>query len=192
MWAQKHPDWEVVLWGDEDLDWLENRRLYDEAEQYVPNDAVGQFRSDIARYEILFLHGGVYIDMDTEPLKPIDDLISVPLFAVWEVEGTWIANGIMGSEAGNDFMRKAVERLPRSCEKHRGRPATYLSGPRYITALYGDFSPDMTIYPTEYFLPYLHSDIVRGSNPELEEYPNSYAVHHWNHRRSIRGMQWER
>lgn len=191
-WSELHPDWEVVVWGDEDLDWLKNRSLYDKAEQYVPKDAVGQFRSDVARYEILNKHGGVYIDFDTEPLKPIDPLIGVGAFATWEEEGKYITNAVMGAEQGHPFMKLLIDSLPASARRYKGKPATYVSGPRLLSRLYFDFAPDLTVYPKEYFLPYLYSDISKDSRPERGSYPNSYGVHHWNHRRTLRGLEYDK
>jgi mannosyltransferase OCH1-like enzyme len=73
-WKDLHPNWEVKLWTDED-----NRRLVTD---YFPwllsvydNFPKNIMRADTARYLYLHLHGGVYVDLDFEPLKPIDDLI---------------------------------------------------------------------------------------------------------------------
>ena len=68
-WLANHPDWEYYLWTDADIAalGLENREFYDTSNNY------GE-RSDIARYEILYRFGGVYVDVDYECLKPLDKL----------------------------------------------------------------------------------------------------------------------
>ena len=33
-------------------------------------------RADVLRYEILRRHGGVYVDVDVECLRPLDDLLT--------------------------------------------------------------------------------------------------------------------
>ncbi len=68
-----HPDWEHRLWTDAD-----NRNLimktfpwflktYDNYKHTIE-------RVDAVRYFILLHYGGVYIDLDMECLKPVDDL----------------------------------------------------------------------------------------------------------------------
>jgi mannosyltransferase OCH1-like enzyme len=109
------------LWTDEDFadGWLDNQDLFDKAEQYAPGHAVGQFRSDVARYEILYRFGGVYADCDVEPLKPFDDLLGVEAFAGWESEGTFVGNTIIGGVPGARFwgeMVRAVAGSARSKE----------------------------------------------------------------------------
>ena len=56
-WMQNHPGWEFRLWTDADIEafGLTNKRLYDETPNYGA-------KSDIARYEILYRIGGLYVD----------------------------------------------------------------------------------------------------------------------------------
>ncbi|KAF0698402.1 Aste57867_10970 [Aphanomyces stellatus] len=66
-WGALHPDWEYTLWTERDLgQWtLTNQMAFDAATNY------GE-KSDIWRYEILERHGGVYVDIDFECLRPLD------------------------------------------------------------------------------------------------------------------------
>lgn len=68
-WKKFHPGWEFRLWTDED-----NRRLverdYTAFLQLYDSYAYPVQKADFAR--ILYLHkfGGVYADLDLEPLRP--------------------------------------------------------------------------------------------------------------------------
>ena len=75
-------------------EFLTNQQLYDDAEVYVSERYAGQLRSDLARYDILWRYGGVYVDCDLEALRPIDDLLDVPGFAGWETDGVWVNNAM--------------------------------------------------------------------------------------------------
>jgi len=185
-WQELHPDWEYRLWGDNDFGWLENQDLFDNAEQYVPADAVGQFRSDVARYEILGKYGGLYADCDCEPLRSHDDLMNARLFAGWEVEGQYVANTIIGSVPGHPIWGDMIKAVASSAKSNKGRPATWVSGPRVFTPIIQKHR-DATILPTKYFFPYLYSEVTQGRHPEERDYRGSYSVHHWNHRRELRG-----
>lgn len=181
-WRRLHPGWGYRLWGDDDLGWLENREVFDQARRIVPGHAVGQFRADVARYELLWHYGGVYVDLDFEPRLPIDDLLDGGPFAVEEAPG-YLANGLIGVPPGHPAMRRAIDRLPRSCRTRAGQSAARVSGPAFFTAL---LQPDeFRALPREWFLPYSWADVDRGE-PDYDP-EGCYAVHHWRHRRALRG-----
>lgn len=73
-WRRAHPRWDVQIWDDARVEaaGLENAAAFRNAPNW------GE-KSDIARYEILFRHGGVYVDCDMVCLAPIDPLIEVRL-----------------------------------------------------------------------------------------------------------------
>ena len=67
-WMKNHPEYEYFLWDETKILKLDliNRNQFKRA----INPAV---KSDIARYEILYKFGGIYVDTDFESLKKIDD-----------------------------------------------------------------------------------------------------------------------
>lgn len=68
-WRKFHPLWEIKLW-DEKAILKENflsQDLYNQAESYAE-------KADIARYEILYKYGGLYVDADYECLASFDEL----------------------------------------------------------------------------------------------------------------------
>lgn len=184
-WARHHPGWDIHLWTDGNLPKLANQRLYDAAADYVPPENIGQFRADIARYELLWRFGGVYVDIDFEALKPIDRLLDgVDCFAAWEIQDRWIANGFMGCVPKHPFVGRLIGELPASVERLRGNRPNRSSGPQYLTRLYRQDPTQMTVFPTWLFYPYLYSDIgtVKAEPPWPTE---CVAVHHWWNRRRM-------
>lgn len=177
-WEKHHPGWEHRLWTDDNMPALRNQHLYDQAETIAPNN-VGQFRADIARYELLGAHGGVYIDCDFECLRPIDELLDgVSCFAAWEETGRWVNNAIMGCTLGHTLMSTLVARLPRNVKLRRGARPNILSGPQFLTPLIAGHG--VTVFDKDLFYPYLWNELERGD----EQFPDAYAVHHWNNRRT--------
>ncbi|MDA4846017.1 glycosyltransferase [Hoeflea poritis] len=63
-WKRLNPDWEYRLWTDEDLDELVGKHFPEFLEQFrgYPNPVQ---RADAGRYMLLYIHGGVYADLDT-------------------------------------------------------------------------------------------------------------------------------
>ena len=185
-WEQLHPGWSIRLWTDKDFEsgWLKNQNLFDRAEEFVPPDAVGQFRSDVARYEILHRFGGVYADCDVEPLQPLDPLLQVEAFAGWEQTNMFVGNTVIGGVVGAPFWGDMIGKVAGSARANKGRAATWLSGPRVVTSLRSESSALLTVYPQHFFFPYSYKDLAAA--PELKAYPESYAVHHWGHQRELK------
>lgn len=179
-WVKVHPGWEHHIWGNGDLDWLENQELYDFAEAITRDH--GQFRSDVARYEILHRYGGVYIDCDFEALAPIDELlIGVDCFAAWETDDVWVGNAILGSVPGHPFLADLIDGLPANVRSHRGKRPTVLSGPQYLTPIAKRHG--ITLLPSSQVYPYNWNELDRAG----ERFPGAYAIHRWENKRKQSG-----
>jgi mannosyltransferase OCH1-like enzyme len=185
-WGRLHPDWEIRLWRDGDLPKLRNRALFDQAKRFVPAANVGQFRADVARYELLWRFGGVYVDVDFEALKPIDDLLGgVGCFAAWEVQDRWVNNAVMGAMPGHPFVWRLIDKLTESVVRRPGQTPNLLSGPHYLTRLYRRHPQGVTVFDQRLFYPYLYSDLdTPKSEPPWPD--DAYAVHHWSNQRRKR------
>lgn len=187
-WFLMHHEWEWTTWTDGDFGWLQNQDLFDHAEEFVGPDEVGQFRADVARIEILHRYGGVYVDCDMEARKPFDPLLEVGCFAGFEdPAGRWVNNAVLGAEPGHPFLAALIEALPGSVERARKagiRRPNRFSGPQFVTPIWRKrFRDQVTVHPHSYFYPYSYRELDRRG----EEFPDAYAVHHWNHRRQTRG-----
>lgn len=181
-WRAVHPTWRHVLWTESQLDWLTNQDLFDDAEQVTSH--VGQFRADVARLEILYRYGGLYVDCDMEALRPLDDLMDAELLVGRECD-RWINNAVMGAVPGHPALAKAIERLPVHVRRNRHRPGVrpnVLSGPQFLTPILAG-RDDVTVVPAEVFYPYRWDELDRGS----EDFTDSYAVHHWDNARKRKG-----
>ena len=162
QWEEMNPEWEYKLWGEEELqslDCFKNR---------------GRFRhhaffSDYARLEIVASHGGIYIDADFEPLKPLAELLLL-------VEGNSFmgrpmasaihcANGFMGSVQDNRYFQSAYQRLLEHGPAHRAGPQFYQKEIGY---------EGMVILPPVVLYPYYVGQRVPESYPA-----ETIAVHHW-------------
>lgn len=106
-----HPKWEYKLWTDEDVDsfpWV-NKDLF------LKTKNPGA-KSDIWRYEILNLYGGVYLDVDFIMLKPLDLIHqSYSFYSSFLVKDknskVVIANGVFGSTAHHPILQDIVHQI---------------------------------------------------------------------------------
>ena len=188
-WVKLHPDWDWKFYDDRPIQMgyliLQNRDLFDQAHKISPK-AVAQFKSDVLRYELLYQFGGVWVDVDIKPQKPIDELCRIAelssdsCWACWEEPDRWVSNAILASSKGNPLMGKLIEDLPGNVAKYGPMVGnTVKSGPQFITPYALDYE-NFTAYPREYFFPYLWNELHR----ENEAFPNAFGIHRWNNRRS--------
>lgn len=184
-WERLHPTWAHRLWTEDNLPELVNADVFDRAETIAPGHE-GQLRADVARYEILYRFGGVYVDADLEALRPIDELLDGrSCFVGWEDPGVWINNACMAAEPGHPFFAALIAGLPAHVDRLGRRGITRpnrLTGPQYATPIYREHAATVTAFPKEHFYPYLWNELERIG----EHFPESYAVHHWHHRRTTR------
>ena len=106
-WKKYCPDYEIKRWDESNLNIDINkycRQAYD-AKKYA-------FASDTLRYDILKREGGIYLDIDVELLKPIDEFLNCETFCGFENAKELVVNPglIMGSVKDGEIVSKMVER----------------------------------------------------------------------------------
>ena len=180
-----HPDWEYKLWQEEDIEklGLTNKKMYDASKNY------GQ-KSDIARYEILYRFGGVYLDTDFECVKPLDDLHYRLDFYVGCDYGPrfLIFNGLIGCSPGHPIMRECIESLDinKNCLKGYLNNIQGTTGPFHITRCLLKKIKDAgkcVIFPPEYFYPWPpHYCKMKTGDQSVEACisANTYCIHYWH------------
>lgn len=188
-WRDHHPTRELISWTDEtvpDLFPLHNQEIYDRAEQITPRN-VGQLRSDVLRYEILWRFGGWYVDADFRCLRPLDPLVEgLDCWATFEKQDTWVANGLMGAPPEHPFVGRLIDGLAASIRAHPGARPARSTGPRYLTGLWRKHPDELSVLPERLFYPYSHSDVEK--HPVDQDFPGCYAVHVWRNQRRERGL----
>jgi mannosyltransferase OCH1-like enzyme len=153
-WVDFHPDWDIRLWGNEELagdDWINRRHM----EAMYGRELNGV--ADLMRWEILHAHGGIVLDADSVCLRRLDDaLLDCPAFACWEneiVRPGLIAAGYFGAEPGNPFVGQIV--LDIAAEASVVHDLAWKTvGPQRLTDAYRAhrYTP-LRIYPSHYFIP---------------------------------------
>lgn len=154
-WRDMYPDWEILLWNDNNLPPMMNQEIYDKVDTYAG-------KSDVLRYELLNRYGGVYVDMDYYPLKDITPLIEDVDFFCNRDDENWKAPGdqifcphylnpaLMGCVPGHPLIRKLVNHLPEWVDNIFENPGPCNeTGPTYVSVKLKD--DDFTVFPVETF-----------------------------------------
>jgi hypothetical protein len=173
-WKRHHRDWEHRLWTEEDLpddpirpEILERLRAPVE-------------RADILRLEILFRHGGVYVDTDLECLRPLDDLLAGADFVGVCHKPGRITNTAIAAAPGHPLLERALREVwPMDTYwTNASERLKEVAGPLLLERLVPDF-PDVKLVDPPVFFP---------STPEERE--DAIAVHHmarvWHNTTTLR------
>jgi mannosyltransferase OCH1-like enzyme len=158
-WRAHHGAWEMRLWEEgtlpSDLRWPE---AYERAR--TPAE-----RADLIRLELLWRFGGVYLDVDFECCRPIDDLLEgVELFAASLKPGGRTNNAMIGAIPAHPLLGRALDRAR---IQEPGEPFDKTaSGSLFFDSIISG-QPGVTVMPAELFYP---------ATPEQRR--GAYAIHH--------------
>ena len=179
-WRRMHPGWRFMLWTPNDLPPLRNQDMFDHPETWSPKSNPWQWRSDLARYEILHDIGGVYVDCDLEPLRKIDDLLGADFIA--REDGKYVNNAFMGCQQGSPWMADILDGLRERATRKIDCRVNKSIGAWYLTERIAHH-PEVRILPPESAYPYHWSELDRHD----DDHGDAYTVHHWHNKRTMEG-----
>lgn len=169
--------WRYKLWTENDIKKLNlyNQDLYDATDNYG-------MKSDIARYEILYRFGGVYIDTDFECLHALDQLNYLYDFytGIQPLDSGYLQLGIglIGAAPGHPILKHAITSMKDDAKK-QGIPAR--TGPIHLTLSFvakaGKEGTTDIAFPAHYFYPLT----VKQKDLDYDTWiaQGAYGVHHW-------------
>lgn len=178
-WKRLCPDYEIIRWDESNYDTSKNKYMKqaDACQRwgYIP---------DYARLDILYHHGGIYLDTDVELLRNLDDLLYQPAFCSTEKWGI-VNMGISGAQPGNPALLAMLNYRERISFLYPDGTENLTSSGAYDTLplvsrglqLNGETQmlPDqtMTVYASEFFQPF---DYISG---ETWITNNTFSIHHF-------------
>jgi mannosyltransferase OCH1-like enzyme len=172
-WKKHLPDYEFFEWNESNLPLEIN--LY---AQEAINRKKYAFASDFYRFYVLYLHGGIYLDIDVEVLKPLDPLLKLNAFTGYE-EKDLIAPGlIFGSSQFNPLIREMYLNYDNIKFIENG-VINYTTVCTHITKFLSDYpnknelKNNLTVFDMEYFQP---TNLKTGVNKITQ---NTFTIHHY-------------
>ncbi len=172
-WKHYLPDWEYVLWNEdnfpEELAFakkLLDKKLY-------------AFVSDYVRFYAIWKHGGIYLDMDVEVIKPLDGLLQHRQFIGGESDGR-CTNAVCGGVAGASFFEAGLKEMD---EYYSKSTTPILSTELCIVVFNKNKFPDLVVYPPHAFYPFNPHDATRSVTQlmYMDIKPDTLVIHHWSH-----------
>lgn len=178
-WEKHCPDYEIKRWDESNYDVGKNSYMRDAYEQkkwgFVP---------DYARLDILFHHGGIYMDTDVELVNNLDELLYQEAFCGVEKWGNVNMGGCSGAVAGHPMIRKMLKAREgisfiredgslnlETCGIYETKPLIEegMCVNNQVQTIGG-----MTVYSSDYFSPY---DYMSG---EITMTKNTFSIHQFN------------
>ncbi len=178
-WKKYAPDMEIRIW---------NLKTYHPNNCLFFDQAIEQklwaFASDYARADILRRYGGIYMDLDVEMLRPIDDLLYNDAYMSFESLDRIECGSGMGARKGNQILEEICKNYEsRPFIKPDGTPDMSTCPVRFTKVIekHGlqknggfQFVDDITMYPFE---------VLTGKSFDtgiIYRTDLSYTVHHHN------------
>ena len=182
-YIKKHPDWTYKLWTETEINELKliNKEIYDEEPYYTG-------KSDIARYEILYQFGGVFIDADSLWIEGNNISLNIILdmtkesnmFCAEEPVNKWsIANGVIGFAKNHETLKNIINFINKNYINLKSkypnkRDVWIVTGPKIFTDIVKKNDKSLILksfyfYPESFHKNNLNIDINKLS----ELYPKS-------------------
>lgn len=103
-WEEMCPNYRIVCWNEDNYD-VEKIPYIKEAYEHQKYG----FISDVARLDILYHYGGIYMDTDVTLLRKLDELLYQPAFVGVEKWGNINTGGCVGAVAGHFMIKEMLE-----------------------------------------------------------------------------------
>lgn len=188
FWLSLNPGWKLELWTDQHLPNIINKKEFDAADKMAA-------KSDILRYELIAQFGGIYIDSDFEPLKPIEELLTGVNAFYGDERPDTPCNAILGCTPNDPFFTHLVKNLPESFAgpgdivdktgpRFLKKEIEKFFGPNRKTEWDADFprrakisaeNKSLHAFDWRIFYPYYYTEEQRGG----DAFPDAYGKHHW-------------
>ena len=178
-WKKKCPDYEIVLWNEENFDINCNSFVKKAHEMKA-----WAFVSDYARLKIVYDNGGIYLDTDVEVLKNLDELLNnKAFFGVQQCEKQINTGLCFGAEKNNDIIKKMLD-IYANIKFENDKKEQFLCpilntnvlekiGYNYSNEIQ-EIKNKILIYPPKYFDP-----IAPGNSENLLS-KDSFSIHHYS------------
>jgi mannosyltransferase OCH1-like enzyme len=175
-WMRNNPGWDFCVWR---LSELPYHRFPQMCTDVLLNDKVHWvMKTDVIRWLVLWLYGGVYSDTDVECVKSMDRFLHDECFTGRSYVPTNIGNAVVGSAQDHPLMLKIAIATAASIAADVKKANESIA--EHTVILAGKMLEKCpSIYPAEYFYPFSWGQRKEGKNKPTNEYPQAYCVHHW-------------
>jgi mannosyltransferase OCH1-like enzyme len=217
-WAELNPDWDVILWeprwpGIAVPNYISNPSGKQVSNHLVINKTVWNMlntppegmrvdeaamwtqRADVLGYELVYKYGGLYVNTDIEPVRPLSDLFSTWPHLYTEdaaamEDDQWLVNAVLWApKSHSKFYEFVIKTLPKRYISMPGEYMNVTTGPHLLTAC-AYAVPDLLAPIDKEVFSHVHWSQVESGKDAVVDYDSLpsdvIGIHHWGHRKSGR------
>ncbi|WEV70711.1 glycosyltransferase [Lactobacillus sp. ESL0785] len=177
-WQKYCPDYTIIQWNESNFDvnkYSFTKEAY-ERQQWA-------FVSDVARLDIIYHYGGIYLDTDVELIKSLDSVLAAEAYFGCEDRFTVNTGGGFGGVKGNKFILANLNEYQRLHFINQDGTFNQVLCTDITTHLLAKSGfkfngskqkiGNVIIYPSSYFCP------VNFWRQKLVIKPNTISIHHY-------------
>lgn len=198
-WQELNPGWRVTTWTSDMLNWeIRNEQVLDHLWLRAGQKKTVEWAvqaADVIAYDLVCCYGGVYVNCDIDPVKPLDDLFDVVGGSAWASlendEDGRIVNAAFGAgRPRNPFWIAVTDALGPRYWENPGAEMVETTGPALLTDV-AHQRDDLVVLPVETWNPIHWKQIPPGEHAtydrdEMAARPGVFGVHGWGHRHDQR------
>lgn len=175
-WKKFCPDYEIIRWDESNLNLNKYKFALD-----AYNAKKFAFASDVFRFDILREQGGIYLDIDVELYKGLDDFLENDFFTGFE-NRDYVAPGlIMGAVSQHKILDSMLTQYEKETFDSENLKTVCVIMTDHLESDYGlkcngktqSLSDGITIYSKDYFCP---KDSLTG---KIKLSKTTYTIHHY-------------
>ena len=176
-WEKYCPDYEIIEWNEDSFDINMNSYIKEayERKKYA-------FVSDYARFYILKKYGGIYLDIDVEIIKNIDELLLNNTFMGFEDRNQVNPGLIMGAKSNDQVLNEILDIydsfgcFPQDNHNVCKIVTDYLINKKNLDVNSNEiqYLDGVTVYPLEYFC------ACDYFTKKFSITDKTYSIHHYN------------
>ncbi len=206
-WIKYMPEYKIIRWDENNYDIHKCQYMSD-----AYNEKKWAFVSDFCRLDVIYTHGGIYLDTDVEVLKSFNPLLQEKMFCGFEsrdpimfkknkrIEES-VAFGLgFGAEAGHPILAEMIQLYKTLNFYNTDGSLNLIACPHYQTQILKKYNlidngktqrfDGGIAYSAEYFCP--QSNVT---NKMLYSLVNSYSIHHftvsWASSKDKKALVWK-
>ena len=201
QWLEMNPGWRLHDWTDEevfDTTWFNQEVINQMIEQSKnPNaDKIAFYThvADVIDYEIIYHYGGLYLNTDIKPIRPLECLyppIETDRAALAMEDDVHAVNMAMYGPSEHQFFGRLLQELPKRYRDYPKAGMHVTTGVGLIMQVLAEKDWNVTLWHRDVWNPIHWGDIPFGTKPDLDiDYPEStVGSHFWTHRLYQRGHE---
>ncbi len=110
-WTYQNPEYTYGYMSGQDRENFFKEHFDSKTYEAYVNLPLGVMKAGLWRFAILYIHGGIYADMDTHCKVPVDTWLNPEYDMILDIEKDtpWLATQTIASKAGHPLLKAAID-----------------------------------------------------------------------------------